>query len=151
MRRPRKTDNPRDFGKVAVIMGGSSAERSISINSGKAVLQALKNNGVDAVAVDVRDDVITPLQAGNFDRAFNIIHGRGGEDGVLQGVLETMHLPYTGSGVMASALSMDKLRTKLCWRGLKLPTPPWFLLTSEQDVDLCSEQLGFPVIVKPAL
>ena len=151
MIRPRKTENPRDFGKVAVIMGGCSAERSISINSGNAVLLALKNNGVDAVGVDVRDDVITPLQAGNFDRAFNIIHGRGGEDGVLQGVLETMHLPYTGSGVMASALSMDKLRTKLCWRGLKLPTPPWFLLTSEQDVDLCSEQLGFPVIVKPAL
>jgi D-alanine-D-alanine ligase len=149
--RPRKIDKPTDFGRVAVIMGGASAERSISLNSGNAVLKALLNNGVDAVAVEVRDDIITPLLKGNFDRVLNMIHGRGGEDGVLQGVLEAMQLPYTGSGVMASALSMDKLRTKLCWRGLELPTPPWMLLTKQEDVERCSKQLRFPVIVKPAL
>lgn len=146
-----KIENAKDFGKVAVLMGGSAAEREISIKSGTAVLQALKRKGVDATGVDVADDLIRPLLDRGFDRVFNIIHGRGGEDGVLQGVLEAMQIPYTGSGVMASALSMDKLRTKICWQGQGLTTPGWFLLQTEQDIENCIEKLGFPMIVKPAL
>lgn len=138
------------FGRVAVLMGGTAAEREISLISGAAVYKALSAQGIDAVAVDVTGSPIEALAEVKADRVFNIIHGRGGEDGVLQGVLEAMRLPYTGSGVLASALSMDKLRTKLCWQGLGLPTPKWFLLQSEDDVDACIEQLGLPVIVKPA-
>lgn len=138
------------FGRVAVLMGGTAAEREISLISGTAVYKALSAQGIDAVAVDVTGSPIEALAEVKADRVFNIIHGRGGEDGVLQGVLEAMSLPYTGSGVLASALSMDKLRTKLCWQGLGLPTPKWFLLQSEDDVDACIEQLGLPVIVKPA-
>ncbi len=140
-----------DFGTVAVLMGGFAAERDVSIKSGTAVLQALKRKGVQAVGVDVKDDLIRPLLDREFDRVFNIIHGRGGEDGVLQGVLESMRIPYTGSGVMASALSMDKLRTKICWKGQGLATPGWYLLQDEQDIDRCIEKLGFPLMVKPAL
>ncbi|MGR9072232.1 MAG: D-alanine--D-alanine ligase [Gammaproteobacteria bacterium] len=143
--------HPKDFGKVAVMMGGSSAEREVSIKSGAAVLRALEKCGVDATGVDVRDDLVRPVLDGAFDRVFNIIHGRGGEDGVLQGVLEALGIPYTGSGVLASALSMDKLRTKLCWRGAGLETPQWMLLRGEGDIDPCIEALGFPVMVKPAL
>ncbi len=143
--------NAADFGKVAVLMGGSAAEREISLKSGNAVLQALLRKGVNAVGIDVSADPITPLLGQNFDRVFNIIHGRGGEDGELQGVLNSMRIPYTGSGILASALSMDKLRTKLCWQGWKLPTPSWCLLDNEADIDQCIAELGFPVIVKPAL
>lgn len=132
-------------------MGGSAAEREVSLRSGAAVFEALRRKGVDAVAIDVTGSAIDALQGVAVDRVFNIIHGRGGEDGVLQGVLEVMGVPYTGSGVLASALSMDKLRTKLCWRGAGLPTPAWMLLQNEGDVDACIAQLGFPVIVKPAL
>lgn len=146
----RKISNPTDFGKVAVMMGGSAAEREVSLRSGQAVYQALKNQGIDAVAIDVTDSPIQALVDLKVDRVFNIIHGRGGEDGVLQAVLEVLGLPYTGSGVMASALSMDKLRTKLCWQGMGLVTPKWFVMQSEQDLDQCIAQLGFPVIVKPA-
>ncbi|MEQ1485574.1 D-alanine--D-alanine ligase [Methyloglobulus sp.] len=131
-------------------MGGSAAERNVSLKSGAAVFEALKNKGVDAIAIDVTGSPIDALAGQLFDRVFNIIHGRGGEDGVLQAVLEVMHLPYTGSGVMASALSMDKLRTKLCWLGYGLATPKWYLLKSADDLDACIERLGFPVIVKPA-
>jgi D-alanine-D-alanine ligase len=144
-------NNPEQFGRVAVLMGGTAAERPVSLRSGAAVYEALKRKGVDAVAIDVTGSPIEALQGIAVDRVFNIIHGRGGEDGVLQGILEAMRIPYTGSGVLASALSMDKLRTKLCWRGYGLPTPPWTLLEDEGDVDCCIEQLGFPVIVKPAL
>ena len=136
---------------MAVLMGGTAAEREISLQSGMAVLLALQHRGVDALGVDVGDDLIGPLQSGRFDRVFNVIHGRGGEDGVLQGVLEALHLPYIGSGVMASALSMDKLRTKLCWHGMGLPTPSWYVLKRLDDIDACIDALGFPVIVKPAL
>ncbi|WAR45216.1 D-alanine--D-alanine ligase [Methylomonas rapida] len=139
-----------DFGRVAVLMGGSAAEREISLRSGNAVYQALISQGIDAVAVDVTGSPIEALAKFEIDRVFNVIHGRGGEDGVLQAVLEVLGLPYTGSGVLASALSMDKLRTKLCWQGMGLATPKWFVLQSEQDVDACIAQLGFPVIVKPA-
>ncbi len=141
---------PEEFGRVAVLMGGSAAERPVSLRSGAAVYEALKQKGVDVIAIDVTGSPIAALENHKIDRVFNIIHGRGGEDGVLQGVLEVMGLPYTGSGVMASALSMDKLRTKLCWRGYGLATPQWYLLQSENDIDGCIEKLGFPVIVKPA-
>jgi D-alanine-D-alanine ligase len=138
------------FGRVAVVMGGTAAEREISLRSGAAVYQALKQQGIDAVAVDVTGNLIDALIVVKADRIFNIIHGRGGEDGVLQGVLEVLGIPYTGSGVLASALAMDKLRTKLCWQGYGLVTPVWFLLKNEGDLDACIAKLGFPVIVKPA-
>lgn len=141
---------PEEFGRVAVLMGGTAAERPVSLRSGAAVYDALKRKGVDAVSIDVTGNPIDALAGQKVDRVFNIIHGRGGEDGVLQGVLEAMKIPYTGSGVMASALSMDKLRTKLCWQGYGLVTPKWHLLNDESDIDTCIEKLGFPVIVKPA-
>jgi D-alanine-D-alanine ligase len=148
--KPLKVERAADFGKVAVLMGGTAAEREVSLRSGQAVFAALRNQGIDAVAIDVTSSPIDALSQGQFDRVFNIIHGRGGEDGVLQAVLQVLGLPYTGSGVLASALSMDKLRTKLCWQGLGLPTPRWFVLRELADVDLCITALGFPVIVKPA-
>jgi len=148
--KPMVIRQAKDFGRVAVMMGGTAAERGISLKSGTAVYEALVKQGVDAVLVDVTGSPIAALAELKVDRVFNMIHGRGGEDGVLQGVLEAMVLPYTGSGVMASALSMDKLRTKLCWQGLGLATPKWFQLRTEQDIDACIDALGFPVIVKPA-
>lgn len=148
--KPLKIKNPADFGKVAVLMGGSAAEREVSLRSGQAVYTALKNQGIDAIAIDVTANPIQALAGLHIDRVFNIIHGRGGEDGVLQAVLEALGLPYTGSGVMASALSMDKLRTKLCWQGMGLSTPQWFVMQNQQDIDACIAKLGFPVIVKPA-
>jgi len=146
-----KIDQPEQFGHVAVLMGGSSAERVISLNSGTAVYEALKRQGINVISINVKDNLIETLANNKIDRVFNIIHGRGGEDGLLQAVLEILKVPYTGSGVMASALTMDKLRTKLCWQGQGLITPKWFVLESEQDITACIEYLGFPVIVKPAL
>lgn len=143
-------NKPEGFGHVAVLMGGSAAERPVSLKSGVAVYEALKRKGVDVVAIDVTRNPIDALTGQKFDRVFNIIHGRGGEDGVLQGVLEVLAIPYTGSGVLASALTMDKLRTKLCWQGSGLVTPKWYLLKDENDIDGCIRKLGFPVIVKPA-
>ncbi|MCK9607741.1 MAG: D-alanine--D-alanine ligase [Methylomonas sp.] len=148
--KPLTITDPAEFGKVAVLMGGTAAEREISLNSGNAVFNALKESGIDALAVDVTASPIEALAGLQIDRVFNIMHGRGGEDGVLQAVLEVLGLPYTGSGVMASALSMDKLRTKLCWQGMGLRTPKWFVLQNLQDIDACIDALGFPVIVKPA-
>ncbi len=145
-----RVTNAREFGRVAVLMGGAAAEREVSLKSGKAVHAALLARGVDAVSLDVGKNLVEPLLASNYDRVFNIIHGRGGEDGVLQGALEVLGIPYTGSGVLASALAMDKLRTKLCWLGAGLPTPAWMLLASSQDLETCAETLGFPLIVKPA-
>lgn len=147
---PLIINNPVEFGKVAVLMGGNAAERDISLNSGTAVCEALKRKNVDVTSIDVTDSPINALTGKKIDRVFNIIHGRGGEDGVLQGVLEVLGIPYTGSGVMASALTMDKLRTKLCWQGMGLQTPKWVLLKDENDIDACIEQLTFPVIVKPS-
>ena len=140
-----------EMGRVAVLMGGATAEREISLKSGEAVFEALKKLDVDVVAIDVKENPIMALAEEKIDRVFNIIHGRGGEDGVLQSVLEIMKIPYTGSGVMASALTMDKLRTKLCWQGYGLKTPTWCVLKDDEDVDRCAKELGFPVIVKPAL
>jgi D-alanine-D-alanine ligase len=148
--KPLKIKEAREFGRVAVLMGGAAAERDVSLKSGAAVYDALKRQGIDAIAIDVTGNPIEALAGLKVDRVFNIIHGRGGEDGVLQAVLDVMGIPYTGSGVLASALSMDKLRTKLCWQGDGLVTPKWFLLKDERDLDECIARLGFPVIVKPA-
>ncbi|MCU7933146.1 MAG: D-alanine--D-alanine ligase [Candidatus Thiodiazotropha sp. (ex Codakia rugifera)] len=130
-------------------MGGHSAEREISLNSGGAVLTALQAKGVDAVGVDVGDDVLEQLIAGSYDRAFIMLHGRGGEDGVMQGALERIGLPYTGSGVLGSALAMDKFRTKAVWRGLGLPTPEAIAISGDEDLDNAAA-LGFPLIIKPS-
>lgn len=144
------TTDPAAFGRVAVAMGGTAAEREISINSGNAVLQALQKQGVDAVGVILGANPLESLQEGGFDRVFNIVHGRGGEDGELQGGLQSIGMPYTGSGILASALSMDKLKTKLCWTGAGLPTPAWVVLKDAEDLCRCESELGYPLIVKPA-
>ncbi len=141
---------PTHFGKVAVLMGGSSAEREISLKSGKAVLAALQSRGVDAHAFDPAEQPLVELKARGYARAFVILHGRGGEDGTMQGVLELMGIPYTGSGVMASALGMDKWRTKLVWRGAGLPVPDYALLDESSDLAAVERQLGLPLFVKPA-
>jgi D-alanine-D-alanine ligase len=138
------------FGKVAVLMGGWAAEREVSLVSGGAVLEGLKRRGVDAHGIDAGKDVIAVLERGRYDRVFNVLHGRGGEDGVIQGALEILGLPYTGSGVMASAIAMDKYRTKLLLQALDLPTPPFALIRDEADVERAAA-LGFPLMVKPAL
>jgi len=138
-----------DFGRVAVLMGGRAAERAISLRSGDAVLQSLQRSGIDAVGVDVDGAVLRRLEEGGFSRAFIALHGRGGEDGVIQGALEALGLPYTGSGVLSSALSMDKLRSKQLWQGAGLPTPPAAALNEEADLAAVPEQLGLPLIVKP--
>ncbi len=138
-----------NFGKVAVLMGGLSEEREVSLKSGAAVLNALKHKKVDAHGLDVNEKVINDLQAGNYDRAFNILHGRGGEDGVMQGVLEVMGMPYTGSGVMASALSMDKLRSRYVLKCAGLPTPRTIIVSSESELENLSKVLGLPLVIKP--
>ncbi|MGH8474986.1 MAG: D-alanine--D-alanine ligase [Methylococcales bacterium] len=146
----RTVNDPEEFGKVAVAMGGNAAEREISLSSGKAVLAALQRKNVDAVGVDIGDSPLAALQGQSFDRVFNIVHGRGGEDGMLQGFLQALALPYTGSGVLASALGMDKIKTKLVWKALGLPTPRWMVLRGDEDLPRCAHELGFPLIVKPA-
>ncbi len=138
-----------EFGKVAVLFGGRSAEREISLLSGNAVLAALRREGVDAHAFDPAERDIFALAAGGFDRVFIALHGRYGEDGTVQGALELMGIPYTGSGVMASALCMDKVRTKLVWVGSGLPTPRWEVLGADSDWSRIAATLGLPLIVKP--
>jgi D-alanine-D-alanine ligase len=139
-----------DFGKVAVLMGGVSAEREVSLKSGAAVLVALQRRGVDAHAIDVGSDPLAALRDGGFARAFNILHGGIGENGTLQGALEVMGLPYTGSGVQASALGMDKWRSKLLWQAVGLPVPECVLLNEQSDFSAVERQLGLPLFVKPA-
>ena len=141
--------NPAEFGKVAVLMGGRSAEREISLMSGRGVLAALRACGVDAHAFDPAERELWELRREGYARCFVALHGRGGEDGTLQGALEMLGLPYTGSGVAASALAMDKWRTKLVWRALGLPTPPARLLRADDDWDAVARELGLPLIVKP--
>ena len=139
------------FGKVAVLFGGTSAEREVSLKSGRAVLDALLRQGVDAHGVDVVDSsVLETLRRGGFARAFIVLHGRGGEDGVMQGALETLGLPYTGSGVLGSALGMDKVRTKQIWQSCGLPTPAFRMLVSAGDLETAVADIGFPMMVKPA-
>jgi len=145
----------REFGRVAVVMGGQSAERAVSLDSGRNVLAALRARGVDAHAVDGIPALLDALRAGHYARVFNILHGQhgGGEDGVLQGALESLHVPYTGSGVLGSALSMDKVRAKQVWIAQGLPTPRYASLRKgavDVDVHAAAAKIGLPVIVKPA-
>ncbi|MFD0707309.1 D-alanine--D-alanine ligase [Photorhabdus akhurstii] len=144
--------------KVAVLLGGTSAEREVSLLSGHAVLAGLREAGIDAHPVDTKDFPVTQLKEAGFEKVFIALHGRGGEDGTLQGVLEFLQLPYTGSGVMASALSMDKLRTKQLWQGIGLTVSPYVSMNSQQFERLTDFQLqeyvadlGLPLIVKPSL
>ncbi len=148
---PRITD-PAAFGRVAVLMGGTSSEREVSLDSGRNVLEALRARGVDAHAIDGIPALVEALVAKRFDRVFNILHGNqgGGEDGVLQGLLEAFGVPYTGSDVLGSALSMDKIRTKQVWLSLGLPTPRYVHLAKGSDVHAAARELGLPVIVKPS-
>lgn len=139
-----------DFGKVAVLLGGRSAEREISLRSGKAVLDALRRQGVNAQAFDPSEQPMEALLRQGFNRAHIALHGRYGEDGTVQGALELMGLPYTGSGVMASALAMDKWRTKLLWQAVGISTPRHALLDAQSDLDAVIKALGLPLIVKPS-
>lgn len=147
-----KITDPAQFGRVAVVMGGSSAEREVSLDSGRNVLAALQSRGIDAHAIDGIPALLDALRAGHFARVFNILHGQhgGGEDGVLQGALESLRVPYTGSGVLGSALSMDKTRSKRVWQSLGLPTPKFVALPRGADVHAAARAIGFPLIVKPA-
>jgi len=154
---PLRTTDPAKFGRVAVLMGGTSSEREVSLDSGRNVLAALRSRGVDAHAVDGIPELASALMQeqsdrAGFDRVFNILHGHngGGEDGVLQGLLEALGVPYTGSGVLGSALSMDKIRTKQVWLSLGLPTPRYARLSKGDDVHAAARSIGLPVIVKPA-
>lgn len=142
-------NHPAEFGKVAVLFGGSSAERLVSLESGRAVLDALLHRNVDAHGIDVGEDVLTQLARDRYDRAFVILHGRGGEDGTLQGALDTIGIAYTGSGVLGSALSMDKVRTKNLWQAVGIPTPPFRVVRSESELVWAAKELGLPLIVKP--
>ncbi|HSH30772.1 MAG TPA: D-alanine--D-alanine ligase [Thiohalobacter sp.] len=143
--------DPAAFGKVAVLLGGGSAEREISLKSGRAVHAALVEAGVDAHPLDPAEPgVLRRLETEGFDRAFIALHGRGGEDGVMQGALQTLGLPYTGSGVLGSALGMDKIRTKRIWQSAGIPTPAFAVVNDPTDLQQVQEQLTFPVIVKPA-
>ena len=148
----RRISDARAFGRVAVVMGGTSAEREVSLDSGRNVLEALRARGIDAHAIDGIPALLDALRAGHFARVFNILHGQhgGGEDGVLQGALESLHVPYTGSGVLGAALSMDKIRSKWVWRALDLPTPDFLPLRKGEDAHAAVRALGLPVIVKPS-
>jgi len=139
-----------DAGKVAVLLGGKSSEREVSLMSGTAVLEALRRQGVDAHPFDTGERSLSDLAAEKFDRAFVILHGRYGEDGTVQGALDLMGIPYTGSGVLACALAMDKWRTKLIWKAVGIPTPRFEMLSENSDFEACAQTLGLPLIVKPA-
>ena len=146
----RSTLDPAVFGRVAVLMGGTSAEREVSLNSGANVLAALQRKGVNAFAVDGIDALIETIRSGEVDRVFNILHGGEGENGVVQGLLEAHGIPYTGPGVMSSALTMDKIRTKQVWQAEGLPTPAFVRLAPGEDVHAAATRLGLPVVVKPS-
>ena len=141
--------------KIAVLLGGTSAEREVSLNSGKAVLDALVSQGYNAYPIDPKEYNVANLKADGFTRVFNILHGRGGEDGTMQGLLEQIGLPYTGCGVMASALTMDKMRTKMLWKAFDLPVADMEIVTRETAAQLDAEaivkKLGLPLMVKPSL
>jgi D-alanine-D-alanine ligase len=142
-------ESPAGFGKVAVLMGGKSAEREISLMSGNGVLKALRSKGVDAHAFDPAERELAELKRDGYARCFIALHGRGGEDGTIQGALEMMGLPYTGSGVLGSALAMDKARTKLVWQASGIPTPAYEPLYSDSDMKAVAARLGLPLVVKP--
>lgn len=136
------------FGKVAVLLGGTSGEREVSLKSGAAVLAALRRQDINAHAFDPAEKSLSELA--QFDRVFNTLHGRGGEDGTIQGALELMGIPYTGSGVMASSVGMDKWRTKLLWKVLDIATPDFEVVTADSDFAAIEQKLGLPLFVKPA-
>lgn len=150
MNKPSLTLEAAAFGKVAVLFGGRSAEREVSLKSGAAVLAALQRSGVDAHAFDPASRDLSALRDEEFDRAFIALHGRFGEDGTVQGALELLGIPYTGSGVLASALGMDKWRTKLVWQAAGLPIPQFVLLDAHSDSAAVVAKLGLPLFVKPA-
>ena len=147
---PLRFDDPSVFGRVAVLMGGTSSEREVSLNSGRNVLEALRARGIDANAVDGVPNLIRELRDGQFDRVFNILHGGVGENGVLQGLLEALEVPYTGSGVLGSALALDKIRAKQVWATIGLPTPRYLRVAKGDDVHAAARELGLPVIIKPS-
>ena len=146
----RHVTDAREFGRVALLLGGTSSEREISLKSGNACLAALLKRGVDAHPFDPKEKPLAELVTRKFDRVFIALHGPGGEDGTLQGALEFLGLPYTGSGVMGSAIGMDKLRTKRLAQAVGIPTTDYMVLRSPADLDTCLERLGLPLIVKPA-
>lgn len=139
-----------NFGKVAVLMGGFSSEREISLISGQAILKALRNKGIDAHAFDPAQTPLAGLKTQDFQAAFNTLHGSYGEDGTVQGALEALNIPYTGCGVLASALGMDKYRCKLLWQALNLPIPQFVVLHDDSDFTQIEQQLGLPLFIKPA-
>lgn len=139
-----------NFGKVAVLAGGFSAEREVSLNSGRAICAALQSKGVDAVLFDPAESDLTQLKAQGFQAAFNILHGTYGEDGTVQGALTALGIPYTGCGVLASALGMDKYRCKLIWTAAGLPVPPYAVLHDDSDFAAVEAELGLPMFIKPA-
>jgi D-alanine-D-alanine ligase len=143
-------EDPRRFGRVAVAFGGASAEREVSLDSGRNVLEALRARGVDAHPVDGIPALLDALRAGHYARVFNILHGRGGEDGMLQGALDALRVPYTGSGILGSALAMDKVRTKQVWQALGLPTPRYAAWQPGEDLEAAIASIGYPAIVKPS-
>ena len=145
-----RVGDPRAFGRVAVVMGGASAEREVSLDSGRNVLDALRARGIDAHGIDGIPALLDALRAGHFARVFNILHGRGGEDGVLQGALHSLGVPFTGSGVLGSALSMDKIRTKQVWDAIGLPTPRYTRFVQGDDIAAAIAHVGMPVVVKPS-
>lgn len=149
---PKRVSNAKDFGRVAVLMGGTSSEREVSLDSGSNCLDALKRQGVDAYKVDGIEALVDEVVNKRCNRVFNILHGHagGGEDGILQGLLEAFGIPYTGSDVLGSALSMDKIRTKQVWLSLGLPTPRYARLARNSDVAKAARSLGLPVIIKPS-
>jgi D-alanine-D-alanine ligase len=152
MRAAPRVSDPAQFGRVAVLMGGSSSEREVSLDSGRNVLEGLQRRGVRAEAVDGIPALLTALTSKRYDRVFNILHGQhgGGEDGIVQGLLEAFGVPYTGSDVLGSALTMDKIRTKQVWLSVGLPTPRYARVTTGDDVEKAAKSIGLPVIVKPA-
>jgi D-alanine-D-alanine ligase len=146
----RRVTDPKEFGRVAVLLGGDSTEREISLLSGNAVLAGLTRRGVDACAFDPREKTLTTLLTESFDRVWIALHGPGGEDGTLQGALEYLGVPYTGSGVMGSAIAMDKLRTERLAHAIGVATADYVVLRGAQDFEIAIERLGLPMIVKPA-
>ncbi|VAW99163.1 D-alanine--D-alanine ligase [hydrothermal vent metagenome] len=148
-----KNNNTRnDYGKVVVLMGGWSAEREVSLNGGSAVVDALQKQDIDCVALDIKkSEVFSQISNCEYDIAFNMLHGRGGEDGIIQALLELKSKPYTGSDVSASAITMDKVKTKQLLEGVGLPTPSFAVITEESDLEYIASSLGLPLVVKPAL
>ncbi len=148
---PCKISDPTRFGKVAVLYGGDSAEREVSLNSGRNVLEGLLACGVNAFLVDGVTELVTAIRAQKVSRVFNIMHGAAGENGVVQGLLEALGVPYTGSRVLGAALTLDKIRTKQVWISQGLPTPKYRRLAAGADVGVAAKEIGYPLIIKPAL